>query len=215
MRYGLRRRIVSGENLVFRSILAATFLVFTVSASDAVAEPFDQFVDFCVSTNAEREVVAGAVKGAGWFSLPAEEILDDDDLLGPALYISEDPAGFTDKGPPADMGMVMTGWGAGEDIFDIPGVKMDACVVVVSNENADGLRQRLRDFLGFDSTDMDGEELWIFSRQGDGFRSEYEDADVDDALVPDLVRRKKLYVAGVVVEDDFVGLIMAALRPSE
>lgn len=209
-------RFDPGECHVFRSVVAATCLAFVLSASEAVAEPFDQFVDFCVRTNAERDVVAGAVKGAGWFALPAQEIFaEDDEFRDPALYISEDPSGFSEKGPPADLGMIMTGWGDGEEIFDIPGVKMDACVVLVSNVSPDELRQRLRDLLGFNSVAMDDEDRWIFSRQGDAFSSEHEHIDVDDAQVPELVRRKKLYIAGVMVEDNFVGVIMAALRPNE
>lgn len=205
-----------GECRVFRSVFAAACLAFTLTATEALAEPFDHFVDFCVRTNAERDVVAGAVKGAGWFALPAEEIFaEDDEFRDPALYINEDPSSFNEKGAPADMGMVMTGWGEGEEIFDIPGVKMDACVVLVNNVSADDLRQRLRNLLGFDSVAMDDEDLWIFSRQGDAFNSEHEHIDVEDAQVPDLVRRKKLYIAGVMVEDNFVGVIMAALRPSE
>ncbi len=201
---------------MFRSVFAATCLVFTLAATEAVAEPFDQFVEFCVNTNAEREVVAGAVKGAGWFALPADEIFaEEEEFRDPAFYISADPSGFGDKGPPSDMGMVMTGWGTGEDVADTPGVNMNLCMVAVNQGDVASLSQSMENLLGFESVDRDGETFWIFSRQGDGFRSENAEVDVDDADVPELARRKKLFMATVLTEDNFVGLLMMALRPNE
>lgn len=216
MRYGWRCRIVLGESFVIRSVLAAICVAFALPASDDVAEPFEQFVDFCLNTNAEREVVAGAVKSAGWFTLPAEELFEDDTFLEPALFIRDDPATFTDKGAPPDMGMIITGWGEGEEAFDIPGVRMDLCMVVVNDDDrADGLRHSLQDLLGFEAREYEGEAVWIFSRQGSAFRSEQEAFDVEDSEIPTLARRKKLYLAAVIAEDNFVGLLMGALRPRE
>ncbi|RZJ04338.1 MAG: hypothetical protein EON89_08280 [Brevundimonas sp.] len=196
--------------------LAGAICVALFFASSARAEPFDDFVDHCLRTNADQQAVANSAKGDGWFALPPEVFGADADFEDPQLFISEDPAAFGDKGPPADLSMIITGWGEGENVFQISGVRLDVCVVgaQTTTANADRLRERLETLMGFPPVEYDGERLWLFSRLGEGFHSESGLVDLDDTQLPEIARRQKIYFAGVIEEDNFIGVIMAAVRPS-
>ena len=122
------------------------------------------------------------------------------------------------KGPPADLEVLATGWGSGEDVFDISGVRLDACIVMTFLGASDTFAERLEEMLGFAPMDFGGERAWAFSRVGAGYHSEADfltSTGEDPDAVRSLARERKIYVASVIMEDGMTGLMLAALRPDQ
>lgn len=184
-------------------------------APSAQAQTYDDFLNICVSGNADRQAVAAAAKSAGWHQLPSDILGDEPEFQDGEIYLSDDPAQFSDKGPPADMRMLMTGWGDGEQVFGISRVRLDVCAVGKIQGDAGGLRDQIETLLGPASTDYEGQPMWVVSRRGRGFQSEEALLDMDEEALPEVARQKKLYIAGIIEQDGFAGIIFAAVRPSE
>ena len=99
---------------MFRSIIAGAVCALGLAASPAAAEPFQSFLDMCLDTNADRQAAIAVAKAAGWYSMTPEALdMESDELQEPTLHLSIDPAQMSDKGPHADMDMLVPGW-AGE-----------------------------------------------------------------------------------------------------
>ncbi len=195
-----------------RRIIAGAACALWVSASAAAAEPFQSWIDMCLNTNLDLQAAGALAKADGWTPLSVEDMdLGEDNLQDPVLYLSADPATLTDKSV-RDVEMLLTGWGRGEEIFGVPGVRMDACVVMSEASDAATLRSRLQDWLGIESTMLDGEETWVFSRNGAGFRSEAALMSLAEDELPRLAREKKVFVAALIPEDGMSGLMLAILR---
>lgn len=195
-----------------RRIIAGAACALWVSASAAAAEPFQSWVDMCLNTNLDLQAAGALAKADGWTPLSVEDMdLGEDNLQDPVLYLSADPATLTDKSV-RDVEMLLTGWGRGEEIFGVPGVRMDACVVMSEASDAATLRSRLQDWLGIESTMLDGAEAWVFSRNGAGFRSEAALMSLAEDELPRLAREKKVFVAALIPEDGMSGLMLAILR---
>lgn len=201
-----------------RSILAGAACALWLAAGSAAAEPFQNFVDFCLDTNADREAAVARAKAAGWSAMPPE-MMDPDEIefRDPAVFLSFDLATVSEKGPPESFEILITGWGSGRDVFDLDGVKLDACAVMSVDGDHATLAARLGERIGFAPTDVtgNGEMGWIFSRAGRRFQSEVELVDIEDSDLVRVARERKLYVAGVLEEDGMTGLLMGALRPSD
>lgn len=201
---------------MFRLSIAGGACALLLSASPVAAEPFQNFVDMCIETNLDRQAAGAVAKAAGWVALPAEDMgFEEDDLLDPAAYSSVDPALISDKTTLDDMELLLTGWGGGEVAFDIPGVRMDVCAVMAGSGDVGTLTALMGDRLGFPRINLGGEEIWVFSREGAGFRSEDALMSLDEAELPRIAREKKLYLVGVIAEEDMAGLLMAAIRPNQ
>lgn len=200
---------------MFRLTIAGAACALCLVASPAAAEPFRNFVDMCLDTNIDRQAAGGRAKAKGWFSLPVDPAVEDEaQLEDAALFLSVDPQTVSEKDFES-LEMLLTGWGAGEQVFDVAGVRMDACVVVSPSAEAADLADRLEDMLGFGSTAIDGVPAWAFSRVGSGFRSEadaVQSADDDPEALRRLAGERKIYVAGVIEEEGMTGLMLAALR---
>ncbi len=197
-----------------RSIIAGAACALWLAASPAAAEPFQNYIDLCLETQADRQAAGAKAKAAGWFPLPADTVdFGEDTFRDPAMYLSVDPADFSDKGPPADLDVLMTGWGSGEEAFGLSDVRLDACVVMSGSADADTLRSRLQALLGVEPFELDGEDAWVFSREGSGFRSEAALMDLDDAEMPRIAREKKVFIAAVIPADGMTGIMLAIFRP--
>ena len=91
-------------------------------------------------------------------------------------------------------------------------------MVASPTAEATDLGDRLEDMLGFASTDMGDVQAWAFSRAGSGFRSEtdaVQSADDDPEALRRLAGERKIYVAGVIIEEGMTGLMLATLRPDQ
>jgi hypothetical protein len=197
-----------------RLTIAGAACALWLAAWPAAAEPFRTFVDMCLDTNADRQVAGSKAKAANWHSMPAEVVESfGDDMRDPAAFLSVDPAEIGAKGPPADLEVLVTGWGAGEETFGVDGVLIDACVVMAISGDRSSLMARLQEWLGTPPVDIDGEPAFVFSRQGSGFRDESALTDLDDSEIPRIARERKVYMAGVIEEEGMVGLLLGALRP--
>lgn len=196
-----------------RLTIAAAAGAIWLAASPVAAEPFRNFVDMCIETNLDRQAAGAVAKAAGWVVLPAEAMgFEDDGILDPAAYSNIDPARISDKAAVDQLELLLTGWGSGEVAFDFPGVRMDICAVMAGSGDVETLTARVGEHLGLPRINLDGEELWVFSREGATFRSEAALMELDESELPRIAREKKLFVVGVIAEDDMIGLLMAAVR---
>lgn len=183
-------------------------------AGAAVAEPFQSFVDLCVSTDADGRAAEVAVKGAGWSdmaeALPPEitEMFRD-----PALYLNVDPANPGAMVSDDPIELLVTGWGRGEEIMDFKGIVMDICGVMSPQADPLMMSKRLTEHLGVPSSTSEGETMWLYSRQGDRFVSEAGLADAEDDAVRQAAQTRSLFVAYVFEEDGLAGLFVGAMRP--
>ena len=204
---------------MFRSIIAGAVCALALAASPAAAEPFENFVDMCLETNVDRQAAGARAKAIGWFPMPLDgAAMVESGLQDAALYMNVDPLTVGDKGMPHDLEMLATGWGSGEQVFDVGGVGMDACVLMTALADSEDLAARLEQTLGFGPQDFDGERAWAFSRVGAGYQSEaalLETLDKDPESLRRLASERKIYIAGVLVEDGLTGLMLAALRLGE
>jgi len=189
-----------------------------LAASPVAAEPFANFVDMCLRTDVDRQAAGARAKAIGWYAMPIDaETADESEMEDGALFLSVDPTNVGDKGMPNDLEMLVTGWGSGEQVFDVGGVRMDACIIMTVAGGGD-FAARLEETLGFAPVDFDGEKAWAFSRVGAGFRSESDlllALDEDPESLRTLANERKIYIAGVLEEDGLTGLMLAALRPGE
>lgn len=197
---------------MFRSLLLGGLLAVGL-ASAAAADPFQDYLDFCVTTDGAAPAAGSAAQAAGWFKLPTEAFGEEAPFRDPSVYLSHDPAGLSDKGPPPDFRLLVSGWDEGEAVFGLNGMRLDLCSVAVAEADFAALRTRLAAYFGFPSVMIDGEEVWAWSRQGAQMRSEAaifaEGQDPSTAIMG-----RKVFVAGMLQEDGMVMLILGALRPS-
>ena len=201
---------------MFRSIIAGAVCALGLAASPAAAEPFQSFLDMCLDTNADRQAAIAVAKAAGWYSMTPEALdMESDELQEPTLHLSIDPAQMSDKGPPADMEMLVTGWAGEAWEIGVDGVRMEACAVGAPFGDAAELQARLEQRLGVASTDMDGQRAWAFTREGEQFRSQADFFKLEDEAALRTLAAGKLYVAVVLPEDDVVVIMLATFRPEE
>lgn len=183
-------------------------------AAPVAAEPFANFVDLCLETNADRQAAVSAAKAAGWFPMPPEAMDgSDQEFRDLQVYLSADPFAQSDKGPPADLEMLMTGWGSGDEVFGIGGVRVDACVVMSLFDDRSDLAALITERLGFAAINLGDQDGWVFSREGSGFRSEADLMELEESELPRIARERKLYMLGVLNEDGMAGLMLGAVRP--
>jgi len=189
-----------------------------LAASQAAAEPFQNFVDMCLQTDVDREAAGARAKAIGWFAMPVDPATGEEaELEDAALFLNVDPQTMSEKDF-AELEMLVTGWGSGEQVFDVSGVRMDACVVMSSLAGGEHFADRLEAVLGFGPISFDGEPAWAFSRVGSGYRSEealLEMADDDPGTLRQIAAERKIYIAGVLEEDGMSGLMVAAIRAGE
>ena len=197
---------------MIRSILAsAACAALCLSAAPVAAEPFQSFLDLCMEGNADSGFAVSSAGKAGWFAMPQEAV----DGMGTEF---RDPAVLTNFNPeghafPESPEILLTGWGSGQDVFDISGVRLDVCIVATPQMNQGELRSRIDSLLGFESIEVQGERAWVFSRQGSGFRNEAAVLDLTDDELPAYLLRRKLYIVGLLDENDMTGLMLGAVRP--
>lgn len=185
-----------------------------LAASPTAAEPFQNFVDMCLDTNADRQAAVALAKAAGWHSMTADALgLESDELQEPTLHLSVDPARMSDKGPPADLEMLVTGWGGEAWDIGVEGVRMEACAIGTPSGDVAELQARLESRLGVPSIDMDGQRAWAFTRAGQGFRSQAGFFEMEDDEALRTLAGGKLFMAVVLPQDDVVVVMLAAFRP--
>jgi hypothetical protein len=195
-----------------RSFLVGALLALGL-AGTAAAEPFQEYLDLCFTPDASARAAGSGAQGLGWVKLPEGSFGSDVPFQDPSVYLSLDPYALGDKEPPADMRMLITGWGEGEAVFGLDGMRVDLCAVAVMSGDADALRSRMASHFDFAPGHVDGDEVWAWSRQGSRLQSEV--ALFDEGQDPNTaVMGRKIFVAGVVDEDGMVMMILAAIRPS-
>ena len=200
-----------------RLTIAGAAFALSVAASPVAAEPFQNFVDMCLKTDVNRQAAGARAKAIGWFALPVDpSMADESGMQDAAIYMNVDPLNPGSK-PPLDLEILFTGWGAGEEVFDVGGIGMDACMLMTAQTGGD-LGARLEEMLGFPPTNFDGREAWAFSKAGRGFRSEaalLESSEEAPEVLLRQARDRKVYLAGVLTEDDMTGLMLAAIRAED
>lgn len=184
-------------------------------AGAAAAEPFQSFVDLCVSTNADARAAEVAAKGSGWSDVTAQmppEI--GEDFEDAAVYFNFDPAAAAaGLATLESMEILVTGWGDGETVMDTKGVFMDVCGVMSPQADALTLGKRIAEHLGVPSSTDESLTLWLYSRQGDRFVSEAALMDFEDDSLLAVARERSLYAVYVFEEDGLAGLFVGAVRP--
>lgn len=181
-------------------------------AGSVSAEPFDDYVEFCLKPETNAAAANTAAQNAGWFKLPAEIYAGEEVPF-------EDPSSWlnfnfyeADKALPPDIRFMMTGWGEGEAVFGIEGMRLDFCMVGVMGGDMTALRARMADYFDFDSVEVDGEEIWVYSRQGARLQSEA--AIFSEGSDPTAAAEgRKIFLAGVTQEEAMVMLILGFIRP--
>lgn len=198
---------------MFRSAMMGAMLSLAMAGA-AAAEPFESFVDLCVSTNADRRAAEVAVKGAGWTDMAEEMPAEVTEMFrDPALYLNVDPAnpGSLLSGDPIEL--LVTGWGHGEEVMDFKGIVMDICGVMSPQADALMMSKRLTEHLGVPSSTSEGQTMWLYSRQGDRFVSEASLADAEDDAVRQAAETRSLFFAFAFDGDGMAGLFVGAVRP--
>jgi hypothetical protein len=198
-----------------RLTLAGAACAVWLAASPAAAEPFETFVEMCLDTSLDRQVVDARAKAAGWVALPAAEGDLPEDIRDPAMYSSVDLRSVGDKGMPHDLEFLMTGWGTGETVFGIAGVRTDLCMVLSPASDPAALEARLQELFGFAPVEAEGAPAWLFSRAGSTFRPELALIDMPDDEALRIATERKVYIAGILPQDDMFTLMLATIRPSE
>lgn len=203
---------------MFRTMMAGAVCALGLAASPVAAEPFENFIDMCLKTDVDRQAAGARAKAIGWFALPVDPAsAEENGMEDAAVYMNVDPLNAGNK-PPHDLEMLATGWGAGEEIFDVGGVGMDACILMTAQTNGETLAARLENLLGFAPTMFDEDSGWVFSRVGSGFRSEAALLDLNDDDIEALIRlasERKIYFAAVLLEEGMSGLMLAAIRTDD
>ena len=200
-----------------RPFLAGAAICTWLLAWPAAAEPFQTFLDMCLATNADREAAGVRAKGAGWLPMPMDaEDVAELGLKDPILFINGDPSAVAEDAKTDEFEAMMTGWGDGKVMFGVGGVRMDICVVTSGIGDLEPFQARMTDTLGMSPVALDDKmELWAFSRQGSGFRSEASLVDADDEDIPRIARERKIYFAGVIPAGSSLVLMIGALRPED
>ncbi|GAA0651060.1 hypothetical protein [Brevundimonas lenta] len=200
---------------MFRAAAVGGVLAVCLFASPAAAEPFENFVKLCINTKVDGATSAALAKADGWVPLPPETLGEEPMFEDPRIFLSQDPAGFTDK-PPTELDLLMTGWGSGEDVFGLGGVKLDFCAIApVIGEKGDFIAQ-LGAFLAIEPMQVQEHTAWVFSPQGAGFISRPDLLDDDsEAEFLRVVREEKVFLATVVESDGTEMLLIGAIRPAD
>lgn len=203
---------------MFRSIIIGTACALSLAASPAAAEPFETFVDFCFQSNVDQQAAATRAKAAGWVSVPAEATEPEEtDFRDQAVFINIHPTDPADGSGSEEFDLLITGWGSGEDVFGLDGLRLDVCAVAISTGEHKALQDQFQTWVGVPQvllSEESGEEGWVFSRDSAGFRDESALLDEEIETLSRVTAERKLYIAGVVAEDDMVILLLAAIRPA-
>lgn len=193
-----------------RLTIAGAACAVWLAASPAAADPFQNFVDMCLRSDANAQTARDAANAAGWAKLPTTELGGDMPFEGVEVYFTGDePSG--DK--PAVFEFLMTGWQSGEEALEVEGVHLDVCAIGFGATGDDEMVDAMENHVGFAPVEFEGKLTWMFSRDGNALRSENEilTSDLDARL--DAFRRRKLLMAGVWNEGEMTLLVVGASRP--
>lgn len=197
---------------MFRSFVVGALLALGL-AGTAAAEPFGEYIDLCFKPDANAQAAGSAAQDLGWVKMPEGSFGSDAPFQDPSVYLSFDPYTLGDKEPPADMRMLITGWGEGEAVFGLDGMRLDLCAIAMMSGDASALRSQMAGHFGFAPGHIDGEDVWAWSRQGSRLQSEA--ALFDEGQDPNTaIMGRKVFIAGVTEEEGMVLLILGAIRPS-
>lgn len=185
-----------------------------VLAGAAAAEPFQSFVDLCLSTNAEAHAAEVAAKGSGWRDVTAQMAADlGEGFQDLAAFLNFDPADAASMSPDQSVEILVTGWGDGEAVMETKGVVLDLCGVMSPQVDALTMGKQLTDHLGMSPARTDDETVWLYSRRGDAFVSEAALMDAGDEVFMARTRERSLYAVYLFEEDGLAGLFVGAVRP--
>ncbi|AYG94377.1 hypothetical protein D8I30_03630 [Brevundimonas naejangsanensis] len=181
-------------------------------ACSAFAEPFQSFVDICLSTNGDARTVATVAQDSGWFKMPDGALPDmGKEFQDPAIHLNFDP-NRPNAASMKSMEILVTGWGDGETIMEISGLRLDACGLMSPVADVQSLKRAVTAHLGFPPFKSDDMTVWLYSRTAAGFVSEASLKDIDDNAIVEAVRKRKLYALYVITEGDMAGLVLGAVR---
>lgn len=198
---------------MFKSILVGTLLALGLAGS-VTAEPFDDYLEFCLKPEANAQAAGSAAQAAGWFKVPSEVYSEEEvPFQDPSAWLNFDIYEVSDKPPPSDVRIMLTGWGQDEEVFEIEGMRLDFCMVGVMSGDFADLRARMVAHFDFDPVMAGGEDVWAWSRQGARLQSEA--AIFAEGSDPNVAAQgRKIFLAGVTEEEGMVMLIMGSMRPA-
>lgn len=197
---------------MFRSIVAGAALSLCLAGA-AVADPFEDYLEFCIKRDGSAAAAAAGAEAAGWVKLPAEVFAEEDNPVRDlSVYMNAELDELAEK-EPADLRMLMTGWGEGEEMYGLTDTRLDFCMIGVSNGDLEALRAQIAGYFEFPVTSVGDEEVWAYSRQGTRLQSEASVIKSEDPAAA--ARGRKIFLAGVIETDSgLVMLMLGALRPS-
>lgn len=193
-------------------IVAAGAAVALLSASSAAAEPFETFLDMCVGADATAASAVAAAESAGWTKLPSDMFSPEDmPFEEPSIHVNSLP---DDGKAPAALEMLLTGWVDGRELFAIDGIRMETCAIGTEPADPAQMASRMEDYLGFAPVMLEGQQAWLYSREGSHFRSESALLEAEDGEIGEAALRRKLLLAAVVRADGPTVLLLGAVRPN-
>ena len=200
----------SGGFKVFRSVLLGLSLSLIAGAAVA-AEPFDLFSATCLSTDARREVVADTLTKAEWLTLPGE-------MVGMRAQHGEEP--WVAYARPEDLNapdlttikIFLTGWTTAQAFIDIPDLGAEFCALLNSGDKALADR-KMEQLFGFAPQEIRTDQVWIFSRDGAGYRAEPDFMSLSRDEVTALTTERQVYIAATIPGDGVSITLIGAIRP--
>lgn len=195
------------------SVLAAALgAVALLAASPVAAEPFQNFLRMCMVADAEARAAGDAADAAGWTKFPASDLGEGGDLPFEDAEVYVFLSSADEEKAIAEMEILLTGWQSGEEMLKAEEVRLDLCAVGGPGAIGDAI-EAMEDHIGFPPVDINGSTVWMFSRQGERFRSENDYFDDESEARIEAVLTRKLRMAGVMRQGDMTLFLLGAARP--
>lgn len=195
-----------------RSVIIAACAAIAFLPASAAAEPFETFLGMCVGADADAASAVAAAENAGWTKLPSDIFSPEDmPFQEPSIHVNNLPDDAKDS---STLEMLITGWVDGEEVFEIEGTRMETCAIGASPADPVEMSRRLEAHFGFAPTTLEGEQTWVYSRQGSHFRSENALLEQEDGAIGAAALTRKLLVAAILTTDGPTVLLVGALRPA-
>lgn len=199
---------------MFRVLSAAALAAgLLFAAAPAAAEPFDSFVDLCLTTNGDRPAAHDAAKRHGWSELPNEalgETAADETFREPVMHVNFDLAQGPTTGAPPEL--LLTGWADGEEMLGAESVVVEVCGLMSPELDLEQAEQRVTALVGERATSPEGGRMWLYSLNDGQYVSEAALQEFAGGEIEAASRQRDLYVIFAMDEDGTGMLMLGAVR---